>query len=225
MKSIALLTKPATAPTLGVWANTQVAINLIGADKPAADIGGALIQKGVSILRIYDPTPVVHRHQGSSPAAVYQAIVLAKLLAQEIGRPQTKIIGYPFRFDPVTAFPGDLAIVVKADEHLCTFDNNYLQTAKTPYLSVVLSPDGEQGAVLVYQPRSTKPTCAHEDTEGGKVVQIVTAKTITDVQTYLVSLVGEAAESIVIGRTPPWHCAQARLRRIYQKEAFHEKSF
>ncbi len=210
LKSIALLTKPTTKSTASPWADKQVAINLFGADGLAADIGIVLIRKGVSMLRIYDPAQVVHRHQNSSPVSMYEAIALARLLAQEVGNPQTRIMGYPFRFDPVTAFPSELIIVINADHHPGTFDSDYLHAAQTPYLWVALSPDGEQGTVVVHRVQPDMVDCAAKHARHGEVVQALTANTMIDVSTHLAALVGEAAESMVAGCDPPWRCAQVR---------------
>ena len=152
LKSVTLVTKPATGAASGAWTERQIAINVIGLDEPAEDIGLALVRKGVSILRlVYDPKQLVRHRNFHACAPAYRALALTHRLAKEPGRPQTRIFGYPFRFDQVTAFPCDVAIVINPNRPMCAFCNAYFEATQTPYVQVTLSPDGAEGCVLLHQ--------------------------------------------------------------------------
>lgn len=103
------------------------------------------------MLRIYDPTQVIHGRAYCSRARANRAIALAYRLARETGHPQTKLMGYPFCFGAIDAFPCNVALVINPDRTLCAFYNAYFQQTQTPYVQVTLSPTGDIGQILVYR--------------------------------------------------------------------------
>jgi hypothetical protein len=179
---------------------------MIGTDEPAIDIGLALILNGVSKLRLYDPAPVVDHQLVRSSPHKYRAIALAHRLANVRATPQTEITGYPFRFGLVEAsFPCNLGIVINAD-HQQRIDCDDFFQAKTPYLAVTYSPEKGEGSVVVHQGH---PCLAGLTTDGCPSNHGMTQvyHLIKNVRTHLISLVAEAADSIVQGYKLSWDIA------------------